>query len=278
MQISLRTLFRTWREFRVRSGPSSSSTTVATTVQDRAVQAHVDWLMPLTEAQFRNSLEQLWRVLRNSLEELWLDVGVHLMHTWAIAGMCMSLKHVKICSHFGACVRWNRPERRPEKQWKWYDAGNWVYATVWHLLRKTARFLGELPADGPLHKRAERLHRAMLHAQDRWQRAFSLPRSWELLGDLVELALARGYFEPSLEPIVFFLSQVACIVQDVWFMLQNLANEKLPYISPDVFADMLLLARGGHGTADWQAFHHHAELSAGVRRSAPAPPSRPPPH
>ena len=120
--------------------------------------------------------------------------------------MCMSLKHVKICSHCGACVRWNRTERRPEKQWKWYDAGNWVYATVWHLLRKAARFLLELPADGPLHKRADRLERTMAHAQDRWQRIFGSPRSWELLGDLVELALARGYLEPSLEPIVFFLS------------------------------------------------------------------------
>ena len=91
MQIPLRTLLRAWRELLVHSGPSSSGTTVVTTVHNPAVQApplshhvHVEpgdgvWLMPLKEKQFRNSLEQLWRVIKDTI--YYSDVGFNLMHT-----------------------------------------------------------------------------------------------------------------------------------------------------------------------------------------------------
>ena len=110
------------------------------------------------------------------------------------AGVYMSHPEIKICSHNGAVLKFDCSKRRVEPGWKWYDAGNWVYAVAWHLIKKTCRHR----RDSHGERRAKNLHEAMEIIMRRWERVVHSHQSWELLGDMVELACGRVYFDDSL--------------------------------------------------------------------------------
>ena len=90
----------------------------------------------LRDATFKSPLAGLWRSLRSITTEK--TSGVLLCQTWAIATLYMQFSFIKKCSYSGACLRWDRLSSKPLKGWCWYDPGNWAYAVIWRLIRKTA--------------------------------------------------------------------------------------------------------------------------------------------
>ena len=228
----------------------------------------VEMFNPLeSDQQFAPRLEHLWSVLEGMISKE--EVGLYLLQTWAIAGVCMSHPEIKICSQTGAVLKFDCIKRKVEPRWKWYDAGNWVYAVAWHLIKKTCRHLRDSLSveDGQrraknLHvaRRAKNLHEAMEIIMRRWERVVHSRQSWELLGDMVELACGRGYFDDNLMPVVWFFSEVAGLLREIKHMLNHLAGAdpecRLP-VSPYAFAEVLILARFGHKKRKWDDFHKY---------------------
>ena len=224
----------------------------------RPADAHGDVLRnvlrALHEVQFQNPLEMLWCSLK---EVICNKVGIYLTQSWAIASLQMPVIAIKVCSHSGACVRWNRIANCPSGRWRWYDAGNWVYAVIWFAIRKTSRHLSRHARSDQQRARARRLLHAMSLASTRWSRiAHGGPKAWELCGDLVELALGRGYYSKELECIVMAISEFACYIAEIYAVLMTNAPPGYapPRICPEDFASLLLTARSGHFTGQWHDF------------------------
>ena len=228
-----------------------------------ATVARVEMFRPLeSDKQFAPRLERLWSVLSRTISQE--EVGSHLLQTWAIAGVYMSHPEIKICSQKGAVLKFDCSKRRVEPGWKWYDAGNWVYAVAWHLIKKTCRHLRDSLSVEDGQRRAKNLHEAMEIIMRRWERVVHSHQSWELLGDMVELACGRGYFDDSLMPVVRFFSEVAGLLGEIRHMLNHLAgadpHRRLP-VSPYDFAEVLILARFGHKHDDWRLFRKCVKMA-----------------
>ena len=214
----------------------------------------------LRDATFKSPLAGLWKSLRSIVTEK--TSGVLLCQTWAIATLYMQFSFIKKCSYSGACLRWDRFSSKPLKGWRWYDPGNWAYAVIWHLIRKTARHWTAHHEIDDCRLRAARLQRAMNLAQQRFARraedGTNVGPRWEVLGDFCEMALARGYYYQDSEVIVLALSEIACMVLEVFNVLMNRCprghSEPRGYIEPMVYADALLMAACGHRHADFTSF------------------------
>ena len=106
------------------------------------------------------------------------------------------------------------------------------------------------------------MQRAMNLAQQRFARwaedGTNVGPRWEVLGDFCELALARGYYYKESEVIILALSEIACLVLEIFNVLMNRCprghREPSGYIEPMVFADALLIASRGHRYADFSGF------------------------
>ena len=126
---------------------------------------------------------------------------------------------------------------RPDAGWKWYDPGNWCYATVWFLLRKLSRNRAEQG------EHARHLHLAMTECETRWPRQGK--HFWELVGDLFEASLSYGYKETAREHVVHSLSIVCHYVRAFHIVLHinnPLHNRRVAIsVSPHQFADALFL-------------------------------------
>ena len=80
----------------------------------------------------------------------------------------------------------------------------------------------------------------------------------ELLGDMMELALARGYSDDNLMHIVHDISSLSEAVKSIYSMLKH---ENPPHnrpfnvhIDPMVIADILLSAHTCHRMEEWSRF------------------------
>ena len=224
-----------------------------------ATVARVEMFRPLeSDKQFAPRLERLWWVLSRTISQE--EVGSHLLQTWAIAGVYMSHPEIKICSQKGAVLKFDCSKRRVEPGWTWYDAGNWVYAVAWHLIKKTCRHLRDTHGQ----RRAQNLLEAMAIITRRWERVVHSRKSWELLGDMVELACGRAYLDDSLMPVVRFLSEVAGLLGEIRNMLNVFAGfdpHRRLQVSPYDFAEVLILARFGHRYDDWRLFRKCVKMS-----------------
>ena len=81
---------------------------------------------------------------------------------------------------------------------------------------------------------------------------------WEVLGDFCEMALARGYYYKESEVIILAMSEIACMVPQIFNVLMSRGprghREQSGYIEPMVYADALLMASCGHRYADFAEF------------------------
>ena len=211
---------------------------------------------PLMQQQFARSLHRVWILLREMCTN---RISVILSQTWIVAALVMPFPAIKTASHVGAVVLWYRERGGPARpRWHWFDPGNWIYATVWHLLRKSARHHSQHGSPARA-RQAERLLLAMRRCESRWPRLFHTARSMELLGDLVELALGRGYCCAEFEPVILCFSELVCIIKEIWSVVCNQLPIEVDMMSmlstnPYVLADILLLACSAHSTGDLQSF------------------------
>ena len=85
----------------------------------------------------------------------------------------------------------------------------------------------------------------------------------ELLGDLMELSLARGYSDDDLMHIVKDISSLSEAVTSVYSMLKRenpLHNRPFNvHIDPKVIADILLSAHTCHRMGEWSIFNQMLE-------------------
>ena len=83
---------------------------------------------------------------------------------------------------------------------------------------------------------------------------------WEVLGDLCEMALARGYCDRDAEVIITAMSRVACLIIEIDGVLMNRCPrghmEPLGYIEPTLFADALLMAACSHTSGNFTQLAH----------------------
>ena len=141
---------------------------------------------------------------------------------------------------------------------------------MWHLIRKAARHWGNHYESEAGKFRARRLQLSMNLAEHRFARwaedgGVICPRL-EVLGDLCEMALARGYCNKDAEVIIPALSRVACLILEIYGMLMNQCPrghmEPRGYMEPSHYADALLMAACGHRSSNFTKF---LELTAHVQ-------------
>ena len=221
------------------------------------------FLADLMRRDYVRCLEDLWQRLAHLATGS--NTGVRLWETFTVARERMPFKAIKTCSYSGAVVHVDKG--RP-MHWRWYDPGNWCYATIWYLIKKAARH----QADSHMHAvenrafgAASRIHQSMMKCEERWPRQW--PAFYELAGDLFEMLLARGYCDRELEHIIDDLSIIIAHVIGIYRnMLNNFRLPRAPHIEPYLFADALLLARQAHRTEEWIPFSRiirlHAPLGA----------------
>ena len=159
---------------------------------------------------------------------------------------------------------------RPDAGWKWYDPGNWCYATVWFLVRKLSR------NRATQCEHARHLHLAMNECETRWPRQGA--HFWELVGDLFEASLSHGYRETAREHVVHSLSIVCyCVLAFKSVLDTNNPphNRRVPIsVSPYHFADALLCAHAAHKFntgALWARFYNVVSNDGRPQPARPTP-------
>lgn len=213
------------------------------------------FLGDLMRVEYARHLNALWTWLTHMATGS--NTSVRAWETFTVAHDHMPWAAIKTCSYSGAVVRVSRG--RPQ-HWLWYDPGNWCYAAMWHLLKKTARHWKDVyrPVQGSREgKAAARIHQSMAACETRWPRQGTA--FYELVGDLFEMLLARGYCSAELEHVIDDLSLIVAEILAIYRNMQ--ANSRMsasPHIEPYLFADALLTARGAHqrpGADSWSIFH-----------------------
>ena len=96
--------------------------------------------------------------------------------------------------------------------------------------------------------------------QERWSRT-APPHLWELYGDLLEMALARGYCDDRHHGLIFDISHVMCLTLQMHDVIKNNA-ETATFVQPDMYAEALLTAHVGHKHGKWDLFNRVVSLSA----------------
>ena len=224
----------------------------------------VCFISALRELQFQQPLFALWTLLEDIV--CWKTPGRTLETTVQIATLFMRYHLIKRGSHVGALLCWDRLAQRPVRGWRWYDCGNWFYACMWYLLRKAARHFSAGCRCNSGRERAASLLAAMRLAESRWARwtcqasgsghPEADPR-YEVLGDLLEFTLGRAYYDDQLHDVIHCLSNLACYVTEVWYVLSTNCPPgfRVPHrVRPQHFADALLIARQSHRSQSWDEF------------------------
>ena len=180
--------------------------------------------------------------------------GISLLETWTVAVRNMPWSAIKVCTYSGACRRWDIQRDRAARGYHWCDMGNWCYTVVWELIRKQARHDAERSGN----RFAVQFGHVMRLCKQRWPRA-NQRRTYEVFGDLIELALARGYNDQFFEHIIDDISALAAVVEESYrvMKLDNPLHNR-PFvvpIAPAPFADVLLSAHSCHRLGDFRPFY-----------------------
>ena len=80
---------------------------------------------------------------------------------------------------------------------------------------------------------------------------------YEVLGDLLEFCLGRAHYDDQLNDVILCLSELACYVTEIWFVLSTNCRPgfRVPRrVLPQHFADALLVARQAHRSQSWHEF------------------------
>ena len=230
-------VFRAW---------AASTTESQTAVQSyRALGLYRIYYGGFQDRTFHHKLEQLHRTLRDLVMG---ETGRLLQETWGhFASLPFSA--IKVLSYSGAVLRCSH-DGTP-RRWKWTDPGNHAYCVLWYLIRKTARHIS---STCPGLDQPRRLLDSMMLCQKTWPRGPT--RFPELVGDLIEAALALGYIDGSLEHVVMDLSPVAHWIHMFPQVLSTNCGIAIraTHLDPYQLADAILCARGGHSTGDWTSF------------------------
>ena len=256
--------FVAWRAVArwLRSARCSEIFTSATFDESQSYQ-QARFLAELMRSEYACCLDDLWaQVSRLATGS---DTGVRLWETFTVAHQRMPFSAIKTCSYSAAVVHVDAS--RPI-HWRWYDPGNWCYATIWYIIKKAARHWRDSNShyqEGRAFGAARDIHLSMRGCEVRWPRQW--PAFYELAGDLFEMLLARGYCDRELEHII---DELSIIIGQVLGIYRNMRNNfrlpRVPHVEPYVFADALLAARAGHRTLEWVPFNRliwqHAPLQA----------------
>ena len=192
--------------------------------------------------------------------------GIRLLETWTVAYNNMPWCAIKLCTYNGACLRWDTSKDVAEKGYRWHDPGNYTYAVVWHLILKLARHeaarksMAHAPEPTPSTSRiiAAQFGIVADRCYERWPRV-NADHFNELVGDLMELALARGYSDDTLMHIIRDVSSLSAAVSGLYNLMEYdnpLHNRPFNVrINPKQIADILLTAHSCHRLGDWSRFN-----------------------
>ena len=93
---------------------------------------------------------------------------------------------------------------------------------------------------------------------ERWPRT-NESRRYEVFGDLLELALARGYSDADMEHLVHDISAIGAFVKEAYNVMamdNPLHNRPFAvHLAPSPFADVLLCAGWCHRHRDFRRLH-----------------------
>ena len=92
---------------------------------------------------------------------------------------------------------------------------------------------------------------------ERWPRT-NTSRTYEVFGDLLELALARGYADSAMEHLIQDVSAVVALVKEAFdvMVLDNPPHNRATMaLSPNPFADVLLCANVCHRRREFSSLH-----------------------
>ena len=205
----------------------------------------------LTHPVYMGPLHDLWEAMKDLVEPC-SRTSLSLVQLWNEASEASSFRVVKHKSHNGACVAWNGQTHQPVKGSRYYDPNNRTYEIVWHLIGLVAaHHLRTSGSESAVHIHCTNLIKAREDCLRRWPRDPHTHRGRELVGDLLEFALAEGYEKANTHRHI--MDDISAVVALVTGIREHLTNSDVPfgYVAPAnldsrTFAKALVLARAWH--------------------------------